>query len=86
MEKMERIRGVEKIERVKEVEKAIGEISKLGIKKKQWFWSKCLSSYNLQVLAKTNSFRIRYGFVDQTLDIRKSNTVVLKMMMMSNFH
>ena len=48
--------------------------------------SKYLSLYNLQVLAKTNSFRMRYEFIDQTLDVHKSNTVALKIMIMSNSH
>lgn len=37
------------------------------------------------MLAKTNSFRMRYKFINQTLDVCKSNTIVLKIMIISNF-
>ena len=38
------------------------------------------------MLAKINSFKMRYGFVNQILDVHKLNAVALKMMMMSNSH
>ena len=36
------------------------------------------------MLAKVNSFKMRYGFVDRTLDVYKPNAVALKMIIMSN--
>lgn len=38
------------------------------------------------VLAKTNSFRIKYKFVQQTLNVYKANLIALKMIIMSNFY
>ncbi len=38
------------------------------------------------MLARTNGFRIRYGFMQRTLDSCKANAMALKMIMMSNSH
>lgn len=46
------------------------------------FEGKCLSSYKLPVLSKTNSFKIIDWFVQQILDVCKANAIVLKIIMM----
>ncbi len=38
------------------------------------------------MLAETKSFKMRYRFIYQTLDVYKANTVALKMMMILNFY
>ena len=39
------------------------------------------------MLVKTNSFRMRYGFVQQTLDVCKTNALmILKIIIMLNTH
>lgn len=45
--------------------------------KKNQLWGNCLSSYNIQILTKTNSFRISYMFFHKILDIYKVNVVVV---------
>lgn len=45
------------------------------------------SSHNLLMLAETTNFRIKYGFINSSLDICKTYIIVaLKMMMRLNFY
>ena len=38
------------------------------------------------MLAKSNSFQIRYGFIHRALNINKPNIIALKMIIISSSH